>query len=101
MAWSTAQPTAAAATPNAVAGPHRMSRPNPPPVGLSSMPALARSLAQRFPFAERLRIARRHVGILRVAADIVRDLPRTGALAVFGEIDDDGDARHIGQPERA
>ena len=65
-----------------------------------TLTASLRSLAHGVPLAERLRIARRDVGILRVAADAARDLPRAAALAALGEIDHDRDAGNVGQPER-
>ena len=49
--------------------------------------------ASAVPFAQRLRVARRDVGIFRIAADRRRDLPGARALRALGEIDDDGDAR--------
>src|SRR5262245_45154892 len=83
--WSRTQANAAAASPSGVSGPQNVRGP----------PAIRRSLrglAHGFPFAERLRVARRHFGILRVGADVVRDLPRARALLALGEVHDHGHA---------
>ena len=56
--------------------------------------------SQRLPFAQRLRVARRHVGIFGVAADGGEDFPRPRAFGAGGLLDHDGDAGHVVQPER-
>src|SRR5215203_6588769 len=92
-AWSSAQVIAAAASPIAVNGPQNI------PARAAIRRSLRR-LAHGFPFAERLRVARRDVGILRVRADIVGDFPGARAFAAFGEVHDDCDTRHVGGAER-
>ena len=54
---------------------------------------------KRLPFPQRLRVARRDVGILRVFADGGKDLPGTRAFGADGFLDHDGDAGHVGKRE--
>src|SRR6185369_9051012 len=91
-AWSRTQAIAAAVSPNAVSGPQNMR------AGACIRRSL-RGLAHGFPFPERLRVARRDVGILRIGADVVRDLPGARALAAFGEVHHHRDAWHVRQTE--
>src|SRR5258708_1991841 len=70
-AWSSTQAIAAAVSPTAVSGPQNIR-------AGACIRRLLRGLAHGFPFPERLRVARRDVGILRVGADVVRDLPGAG-----------------------
>src|SRR5437764_4611879 len=91
-AWSSTEVIAAAVSPSAVSGPQNMRE------GACIRRSL-RGLAQGFPFPERLRVARRDVGILRVGADIARDLPGARALSAFGEVHHHGHARHVRQTE--
>src|SRR5258706_8713000 len=58
------------------------------------------SHSQRLPFAQRLGVARRHVGILRVFADGGEDLPGARAFGADGFFDHDRHAGHIAQSER-
>src|SRR6187397_252078 len=88
-AWSSTQAIAAVASPIAVNGPQK----TPP---RATIKRSLRRLAHGFPFAERLRVARRDVGILWIAADGLQDFPGPRAFAAFGEVYDDRDARHIG-----
>src|SRR5260221_14289683 len=55
---------------------------------------------QRLPFAQRLGVARRHIGILGVLADGREDFPGTRAFGADSLLDDDGNAGHLVQPER-
>src|SRR5436190_21073470 len=91
-AWSNTPAIAAAVRPSAVSGPQNMRE------GACIRRSL-RGLAHGFPFPERLRVARRDVGILRIGADVVRDLPGARALPAFGEVHDDGHAWHVRQAE--
>src|SRR5258708_9093286 len=91
-AWSSTPGIAAAVSPSAVSGPQNMRE------GACIRRSL-RGLAHGFPFPERLRVARRDVGILRVGADIVRDLPGARALPAFGEVHHHGHAWHVQQTE--
>src|SRR5215203_5550906 len=92
-AWSSTQAIAAVASPIAVSGPQNI------PARAAIRRSL-RGLAHGFPFAERLRVARRDVGILRIRADIMGNFPGPRAFAAFGEVHDDRDTRHIGGAER-
>src|ERR1043166_2528818 len=76
-AWSSTQVIAAAVNPSAVSGPQNMRE------GACIRRSL-RGLAHGFPFPERLRVARRDVGVLRIGADVVRDFPGARALSAFG-----------------
>src|SRR3954452_11725295 len=88
-AWSSTQAIAAVASPMAVNGPQNI------PIRAAIRRSLRR-LAHGFPFAERLRVARRDIGVLRISTDIEGDFPRPRAFAAFGEVHDDRDTRHIG-----
>src|SRR5437763_2468204 len=89
-AWSSTPAIAAAVSPSAVSGPQNMRE------GACIRRSL-RGLAHGFPFPERLRVARSDVGILRIGADVVRDLPGARALPAFGEVHHHGHAWHVGQ----
>src|SRR5258708_3574297 len=91
-AWSRRPAIAATVSPSAVSGPQNMRE------GACIRRSL-RGLADGFPFPERLRVARRDVGILWVGADVMRDLPGARALSAFGEVYDDGQAWHVRQAE--
>src|SRR5258708_28515402 len=87
-AWSRTPAIAATVSPSAVSGPQNMRE------GACIRRSL-RGLAEGFPFPQRLRVARRDVGILWVCADVVRDLPGARALPAFGEGYDEGHAWHV------
>src|SRR6185312_2514067 len=80
LAWSSRQTTAATASPNRVCGPAKCDTITPPPCAW-------------LPFAQRLRIARRNIRILRIGADGGEDFPRARAFRAFGKI---GKNRHAG-----
>src|SRR4029079_10990021 len=87
--WSSTQAIAALPSPKAVNGPQNMRDP-------AAIRRSLRGFAHGFPFAERLRVARRDVGISRIAAHGLQDFPGARALAAFGEVHNDRDARHVG-----
>src|SRR3954451_17827773 len=89
-AWSSTQAIAAVASPMAVNGPQNI------PIRAAIRRSLRR-LAHGFPFAERLRVARRDIGVLRIAADAVGDFPGARALTTFGKVDHHRHARHFKQ----
>src|SRR4029078_4432735 len=91
-AWSSTAVIAAAESPSAVSGPRNMRE-------CAGIRRSLRRLAHGFPFAERLGVAWRDVGVLRVGADVVRDLPGARTLAAFGEVHHHGHAWHVRQTE--
>src|SRR6185437_1107030 len=68
-------------------------------LGRDDRSRLLRRLAHGFPFAQRLRVARRHVGELRVGADGGEHLPRARAFHALGEVGLDRDAGDVRQAE--
>src|SRR6476620_3840659 len=91
-AWSSTAVIAAAESPSAVSGPRNMRE-------CAGIRRSLRRLAHGFPFAERLGVAWRDVGVLRVGADVVRDVPGARTLAAFGEVHHHGHAWHVRQTE--
>src|SRR5947209_6058672 len=91
-AWSSTAVIAAAASPTTVSGPQNMRE------GACIRRSL-RGLAHGFPFPERLSVARRDVGVLRISTNVVRDLPGARTLAAFGEVHHHGHAWHVRQME--
>ena len=76
-------------TPNATSSRRRLRR--RPVAGTT----ISNCSSQRFPFAQRLRVARGHVGIIRIGADALGNLPRARALRPLGALRHYGDALHV------
>src|SRR6266704_7206833 len=83
-AWSAAPAMSAAIRPRRVSGPWKY---------CTSL----RRLRHRVPFAQRLRVARAHVGVLRIGAHGGEDLPRARAFPPLGRTRHDRDTADIGK----